>query len=160
MNPFAVNKATGGAVMSMMNVQSKGFVPKTPSTAITMTPNGPGSATTTAVSAFNPTQTTTATGGSNILSPIKNVNQFSRLFSLQESPDNIQSFIPTAATPPTTTNGGSSQQDPLLSAAKKSFVERSMYKRDMCKNWTEAGFCRYGNKCQYAHGQEELSDNH
>ena len=35
-----------------------------------------------------------------------------------------------------------------------------MYKRDMCKNWTEAGFCRYGSKCQYAHGQEELSENH
>ena len=42
----------------------------------------------------------------------------------------------------------------------KSFVERSMYKREMCKNWTEAGFCRYGTKCQYAHGQEELSDCH
>ena len=41
----------------------------------------------------------------------------------------------------------------------KSFVERSMYKREMCKNWTEAGFCRYGSKCQYAHGAEELSDN-
>lgn len=40
----------------------------------------------------------------------------------------------------------------------KSFVERSMYKREMCKNWTESGFCRYGAKCQYAHGQQELSE--
>ena len=35
-----------------------------------------------------------------------------------------------------------------------------MYKRELCKNWTEAGFCRYGNKCQYAHGVDELSENH
>ena len=32
-----------------------------------------------------------------------------------------------------------------------------MYKREMCKNWAEAGFCRYGVKCQYAHGVEELT---
>ena len=35
-----------------------------------------------------------------------------------------------------------------------------MYKRELCKNWTESGFCRYGDKCQYAHGQNELSENH
>ena len=29
----------------------------------------------------------------------------------------------------------------------------------MCKNWSDSGFCRYGNKCQYAHGVEELSEN-
>ena len=28
----------------------------------------------------------------------------------------------------------------------------------MCKNWTESGFCRYGLKCQYAHGAEELAE--
>ena len=32
------------------------------------------------------------------------------------------------------------------------------YKREMCKNWTEVGFCRYGHKCQYAHGREELEE--
>ena len=32
------------------------------------------------------------------------------------------------------------------------------YKREMCKNWTEVGFCRYGHKCQYAHGHEELAE--
>ena len=35
-----------------------------------------------------------------------------------------------------------------------------MYKRELCKNWSESGACRYGNKCQFAHGFEELSDNH
>jgi Zinc finger domain len=26
----------------------------------------------------------------------------------------------------------------------------------MCKNWIEVGLCRYGNKCQFAHGEHEL----
>jgi hypothetical protein len=26
----------------------------------------------------------------------------------------------------------------------------------MCKNWIEQGFCRYGNKCQFAHGTQEV----
>ena len=26
----------------------------------------------------------------------------------------------------------------------------------MCKNWIEIGVCRYGSKCQFAHGQNEL----
>ena len=51
------------------------------------------------------------------------------------------------------------ENPPEMDLNTKSFVERSMYKRDMCKNWTEAGFCRYGTKCQYAHGSDELSDN-
>ena len=32
-----------------------------------------------------------------------------------------------------------------------------MYKIEMCKNWTEVGYCRYGKKCQYAHGCDELN---
>lgn len=27
----------------------------------------------------------------------------------------------------------------------------------MCKNWIETGFCRYKNKCQFAHGEAELA---
>ena len=35
-----------------------------------------------------------------------------------------------------------------------------MYKRELCKNWAETNFCRFGDKCQYAHGPEELSEDH
>ncbi|GFH13970.1 hypothetical protein HaLaN_09941 [Haematococcus lacustris] len=27
---------------------------------------------------------------------------------------------------------------------------------EMCKGWMENGTCRYGHKCQFAHGAEEL----
>lgn len=51
-----------------------------------------------------------------------------------------------------------------LNAASQGFVpscqaqqaDESMYKSELCKNWTETGFCRYAKKCQYAHGINEL----
>jgi len=35
-------------------------------------------------------------------------------------------------------------------------VDKTKYKTEMCKNWIEVGFCRYGGKCQFAHGDHEL----
>ena len=31
-----------------------------------------------------------------------------------------------------------------------------LYKTELCRSWEEKGTCRYGNKCQFAHGEEEL----
>lgn len=33
---------------------------------------------------------------------------------------------------------------------------QSRYKTELCRSWTETGNCRYGVKCQFAHGHEEL----
>ena len=30
------------------------------------------------------------------------------------------------------------------------------YKTEMCKNFSENGYCHYGDKCQFAHGAHEL----
>ncbi|KAI9609246.1 hypothetical protein H4Q26_007194 [Puccinia striiformis f. sp. tritici PST-130] len=32
----------------------------------------------------------------------------------------------------------------------------NLYKTELCRSWEEKGTCRYGSKCQFAHGQEEL----
>ncbi|KAL0090643.1 hypothetical protein J3Q64DRAFT_1627106, partial [Phycomyces blakesleeanus] len=32
------------------------------------------------------------------------------------------------------------------------------YKTEVCRNWSEIGYCRYGKKCQYAHGNKEIRD--
>jgi hypothetical protein len=32
------------------------------------------------------------------------------------------------------------------------------YKTELCKSFTESGFCAYGNKCRFAHGKTELFD--
>ncbi|KAI8367554.1 uncharacterized protein BYT42DRAFT_504494 [Radiomyces spectabilis] len=31
-----------------------------------------------------------------------------------------------------------------------------LYKTEYCRNWSEMGYCRYGKKCRYAHGESEL----
>ena len=41
--------------------------------------------------------------------------------------------------------------------AKGEWVDRTKYKTEMCKNWIEVGRCRYGKKCQFAHGDDEMS---
>ncbi|CAG8609090.1 10403_t:CDS:2 [Ambispora gerdemannii] len=40
-------------------------------------------------------------------------------------------------------------------------VEKSaLYKTEICRNWKEKGTCRYGTKCQFAHGENELVQTH
>ncbi|KAI7866602.1 hypothetical protein BDF14DRAFT_1810504 [Spinellus fusiger] len=34
--------------------------------------------------------------------------------------------------------------------------EATLYKTEYCRNWTELGHCRYGKRCCYAHGSNEL----
>ncbi|EPX71053.1 uncharacterized protein SOCG_01271 [Schizosaccharomyces octosporus yFS286] len=36
--------------------------------------------------------------------------------------------------------------------------KRALYKTEPCKNWQTTGNCRYGNKCQFAHGDDELKE--
>ena len=39
-------------------------------------------------------------------------------------------------------------------AAQK--LDTAKFKTELCKNWIENRVCRYGSKCQFAHGQHEL----
>ncbi|KAJ6231944.1 protein tis11 [Anaeramoeba flamelloides] len=32
----------------------------------------------------------------------------------------------------------------------------NLYKTEVCRSWIENGYCKYGNKCQFAHGTSEL----
>lgn len=34
----------------------------------------------------------------------------------------------------------------------------SRYKTELCRSFTESGLCKYGGKCQFAHGMDELRD--
>lgn len=53
-------------------------------------------------------------------------------------------------------------EEPLLIDPKKKpeiedeLTQQSLYKTELCRSWTETGACRYGNKCQFAHGKDEL----
>jgi len=53
------------------------------------------------------------------------------------------------------------QNNILLPEVSSSNVEeelskQDLYKTEMCKSWAESNTCRYGEKCQFAHGETEL----
>jgi len=35
-------------------------------------------------------------------------------------------------------------------------AKQNLYKTELCRSWIETGLCRYGHKCQFAHGEHEL----
>ncbi|KAI9300824.1 hypothetical protein BJ944DRAFT_252795 [Cunninghamella echinulata] len=45
---------------------------------------------------------------------------------------------------------------PFLQKPKSTIKEILLYKTEYCRNWSELGCCRYGEKCRYAHGAKEL----
>jgi hypothetical protein len=45
------------------------------------------------------------------------------------------------------------QVDPV-----KEYMTDSKYKTELCKTFTQNGFCPYGNKCRFAHGKQDLFD--
>lgn len=86
------------------------------------------------------------------------------------APLESSTFVPTAQSPlmseqrqftpagAATFDAESSSMTFMQNGQMVPFTETKKYKREMCKNWTEVGFCRYGLKCQYAHGAEELAE--
>ncbi|KAM8904262.1 mRNA decay activator protein ZFP36L1 isoform 2-T2 [Spinachia spinachia] len=44
------------------------------------------------------------------------------------------------------------------SSASTSSVSSSRYKTELCRSFSESGLCKYGGKCQFAHGLDELRD--
>lgn len=57
--------------------------------------------------------------------------------------------LDTALSSPTSTNTG--QNGPSANNRKL-----GLYKTELCRSWEEKGTCRYGAKCQFAHGEDEL----
>jgi butyrate response factor 1 len=45
---------------------------------------------------------------------------------------------------------------PKKNEIEDELTQQSLYKTELCRSWTETGACRYGNKCQFAHGKDEL----
>ncbi|XP_065137614.1 mRNA decay activator protein ZFP36L1 [Paramisgurnus dabryanus] len=55
---------------------------------------------------------------------------------------------------PLATSGAAS----LSSSTSSISVTSSRYKTELCRTFAERGVCKYGSKCQFAHGHEELRD--
>lgn len=39
---------------------------------------------------------------------------------------------------------------------EEELAKQNLYKTELCRSWIETGQCRYGHKCQFAHGEHEL----
>ncbi|KAG6828606.1 hypothetical protein H0H92_007301 [Tricholoma furcatifolium] len=62
------------------------------------------------------------------------------------------SYLPAQGPPePVPTSPSTSGQGPSANNRKL-----GLYKTELCRSWEEKGTCRYGSKCQFAHGEDEL----
>ncbi|XP_068612769.1 mRNA decay activator protein ZFP36-like [Brachionichthys hirsutus] len=75
---------------------------------------------------------------SNLLSSLKSLEAFSSGPSTTVAPP--PGFPPSSTLPP--------QIQPMVSANR--------YKTELCRGYQETGSCKYGSKCQFAHGEAEL----
>lgn len=49
-----------------------------------------------------------------------------------------------------------SVSEPVGDKLPKQNVNASRYKTELCRPFEESGYCKYGDKCQFAHGEQEL----
>jgi len=52
--------------------------------------------------------------------------------------------------------GSASGADPGGNGPSANNRKLGLYKTELCRSWEEKGSCRYGPKCQFAHGEEEI----
>lgn len=78
----------------------------------------------------------------------------SGLFSSFRHPKNLEGFpsAPASAVPPPPGFPPSSS----LLAQVQPMVSTNRYKTELCRGFQETGTCKYGSKCQFAHGEAEL----
>jgi len=53
-------------------------------------------------------------------------------------------------------SGGNFQKPKRNSDIEAELNRQNLYKTELCLSWAETGTCRYGPKCQFAHGKHEL----
>ncbi|TFY83743.1 hypothetical protein EWM64_g282 [Hericium alpestre] len=54
------------------------------------------------------------------------------------------------------TGGSSVAIDPSGNGPSANNRKLGLYKTELCRSWEEKGTCRYGPKCQFAHGEDEI----
>ncbi|XP_068612760.1 mRNA decay activator protein ZFP36L1-like [Brachionichthys hirsutus] len=95
-------------------------------------------------------------------SRLTNSNQWRKSgFFGQRSISMVESSSLTPASlgwPGTDVKHSQSDVGPIALNAGSSSLSSSRYKTELCRSFTESGLCKYGGKCQFAHGQEELRD--
>ena len=91
----------------------------------------------------------------------KKISELERLRNKinQESHSSASSTTSSSGSTSTSGSGSSSStrsQTSSASSDSSSKVNTSRYKTELCRPFSEHGTCKYGEKCQFAHGQTEL----
>lgn len=79
--------------------------------------------------------------------------QFEQQKPTKSSSPTLAEAVPTATSTPSN-NSSSSSTINGFSGSKN--VNSQLYKTELCASFIKLGICPYGNKCQFAHGENEL----
>ncbi|KAJ8401151.1 hypothetical protein AAFF_G00387330 [Aldrovandia affinis] len=76
--------------------------------------------------------------------------------TLPSSKFNQNQFLNSLKVDPSLSSGGGGGEKCSNSAGSQGQVNSSRYKTELCRPFEENGTCKYGDKCQFAHGIHEL----
>jgi len=74
----------------------------------------------------------------------------------QATPSKMNDLNATAETYPLYSTPCGSLLSPHNLDIEVELSRQNLYKTELCRSWVESAICKYGNKCQFAHGQHEL----
>ncbi|KAH8120587.1 hypothetical protein DFH11DRAFT_76418 [Phellopilus nigrolimitatus] len=74
----------------------------------------------------------------------RTVPQYGASNGMPTTPQSSQTTFAGSPSPPSSTGPSANNR------------KLGLYKTELCRSWEEKGTCRYGPKCQFAHGEEEI----
>ncbi|CAK91487.1 unnamed protein product (macronuclear) [Paramecium tetraurelia] len=87
---------------------------------------------------------------------IKNMNRYSFTDLNEQEKRGSTSTVATLATMSTDFYVQDDYPIEEMTSSSDESESHVKFKTEMCKNWSILGKCNYGNKCQFAHGQNEM----
>ncbi|KAI7907887.1 uncharacterized protein BX663DRAFT_492310 [Cokeromyces recurvatus] len=110
-------------------------------------------------------QRVSAIGTGRKSSPRNSLKRYSKSNKKEDLESDNDSLIDKSKKSPKTINKKSPVMTPqevatttTTTTAETEKKQKSLYKTELCRNWEETQHCRYGVKCQYAHGPSDLRE--
>jgi len=108
-----------------------------------------------AMSSTGRTPTESYLGGSSIWDPAPYKPAGISTLKLNELNASAETYPSVYSTSPTS-SGANLLSPRNLVDIEVELSRQNLYKTELCRSWLESALCKYGNKCQFAHGQHEL----
>jgi len=135
-----------------------------PTPVVVSSKNIPSNEWTSSWSSALPNKGNTTTKTAEIINPLKktlpvetSVDQIASLNknqsnSFSQTPTN-NLFVQSVVSPEEIEN---EKKEATKSIIEEELAKQSLYKTELCRSFSDTGSCRYGHKCQFAHGEHEL----